>query len=40
MIDNKASLLYLYDLPKDRVTSVLIASILKEKANYVLQEVC
>ena len=38
MIDNKTSLLYLYELPKERVTSVLIASIIKEKANYQLLE--
>ena len=28
----------MYELPKDRVTSVLIASIIKEKANYQLTE--
>jgi hypothetical protein len=36
MLENKAanSLLYLYDLPKDSVTSVKIANVLKLKANY------
>ena len=37
MNDNK-QMLYLYDLPKDRVTSVQIAKILREKAEYELQE--
>ena len=37
MNDNK-QMLYLYELPKDRVTSVQIAKILREKADYDLQE--
>ncbi|CDW85840.1 polyadenylate-binding protein [Stylonychia lemnae] len=38
MNDRKQPLLYLYDLPKDKTTSVLIASILKEQANYEISE--
>lgn len=38
MLDQKQQLLYLYDLPKDRVTSVQIAKIIREKAGYELQE--
>lgn len=37
MLDQK-QLLYLYDLPKDRVTSVQISKIIREKAGYDLQE--
>jgi len=38
MIDPKTQILYLYDLPKERVTSVQIAKIIRERANYELQE--
>jgi hypothetical protein len=38
MLEQKPQLLYLYDLPKDRVTSVQIAKIIREKSGYDLQE--
>jgi len=38
MLDVKQQLLYLYDLPKDRVTSVQVSKIIREKSGYDLQE--
>ena len=38
MLDTKQQLLYLYDLPKDRVTSVQVAKVIRERTGYDLQE--
>lgn len=38
MLDAKQQLLYLYDLPKDRATSVQVAKIIRERSGYDLQE--
>ena len=38
MDPTKSSMLYLYDLPKGRVTSTLIAQVLKQYSGYILKE--
>ena len=38
MDPTKSSLLFLYDLPKSRVTSNLIAQVIKQYSGYILRE--